>query len=130
MRTLLVALLCGFPILENAADDWPASNWIWELPGERQSFTGLLTDPPIQDGHSRAESRRGHDFMRVDFKSNHLPWPYGDAFLYPVGPIVDPPRRGSSDIEAAELLNGLRMNGYREHCEKLKHSEMHGTPAH
>ena len=87
-------------------------------------------DGPLNSGWSFASwCRRGHDFMRVDFKSNHLPWPYGDAFLYPVGPIVDPPRRGSSDIEAAELLNGLRMNGYREHCEKLKHSEMHGTPA-
>ena len=131
MRTLLVALLFGFPILGGAADDRPASNWIWELPGERQSFTGLLTDPQFRMVIRELESRRGLDFMRVDFKPLPLPGPYGDAFSYPVGPVVVPPPRNSlsKSIEAAEILNGLRMDGYRRHCETLRHSELQGTPA-
>jgi len=128
VRTLLIALLFAFPILGDAGDDWPASNWVWKLPEERQSFTGLLTDDDFRRVIRQLE-KRGNDFMRVDFKPLHLPGPSGDAFSYPVGPIVVPPRSPGRDIEAAELLNGLRMNGYREQCEKLKHGEMDGTPA-
>ena len=126
MRTLFIALLFGFPILGDAADDQPVSNWLWELPGERQSFTGLLTDPEFRMVIRELENRRGVDILRPP----RVLGPFGDAFSYPPGPIVDPPR-GSfrRGIEAAEILNGLRMNGYREHCESLKHSEMHGTPA-
>jgi len=108
VRTLLIALLFAFPILGDAADDWPASNWVWKLPGERQIAS--------------QEVRKV-----VDFKSL-LPGPYGDAFSYPSGRIIEPPRNSQS-IEAAEILNSLRMDRYRRDCEMLKHTEMHGTPA-
>jgi hypothetical protein len=129
MRTLFIALLFGFPILGNAADDRPASNWVWELPGERHSFTGLLTDPEFRIVIRELESRRGRDLMSVDFKPLHPLSASGATFVHPVGPIVDPSRSIRRSIESAELLNGLRMNGYREHCEKVKHSELQGTPA-
>ena len=125
MRTLVIALLFAFPILGNAADDWPASNWIWQLPGERQSFTGLLTDDDFRRVVRELENRRGDDFL--DFKSR-LPGPIGQGALYPSGRIIEPPRNSQS-IEAAEILNSLRMDRYRQDCEKLKHSEMRGTPA-
>ena len=115
MRTLLIALLFSFPILGDAADDWPASNWIWELPPERQ-FTGLLTDPQFREVVRELENR---DAVRriVAFRA-----------LNPPNEVVVPPRRGDG-IEAAEILNSLRMDRYREQCEKLKHGELQGTPA-
>jgi hypothetical protein len=124
VRTLLIALLIAFPILGDAADDRQMSNWVWELPGERQSFTGLLTDDDFRRVVRELESRRGDDFL--DFKSR-LPGPIGQGALYPSGAIIGP-RRGSQSIEAAEILNSLRMDRYRQDCEKLRHSEMHGTP--
>jgi hypothetical protein len=128
MRTLLVTLLFGFPILGNAADDRPASNWVWQLPGERPSFTGLLTDDDFRRVIRQLESR-GHDFLSLDFKPLQPLSASGQAFLYPVGPIVDPRRSISRSIESAELLNGLRMDGYRRHCETLKHNELQGRPS-
>jgi hypothetical protein len=117
MRTLLVALLFGFPILGVAADDWPASNWVWELPRggwelprERQSFTGLLTDPEFRIVVRELENRRG-----------------GNGILYPSNQMVAPPQKGNG-VEAAEILNSLRMDRYRQDCERLKHGVMHGTP--
>ena len=130
MRTLLIALLFGFPILGGAADDWPASNWIWELPRERQSVTGLLTDPEFRKVVGELEHRRPGSYVAVtNMKQQVRVVDFSLLNRPPVG-IVDP-RRGSQSqsIEAAEILNGLRMNGYREHCEKLKHSELRGTPA-
>ena len=139
MRTLFIALLFGFPILGNAADDPPASNWVWELPGERQSFTNLLTDDDFRrvirqlenrrdEFRSQLESRRS-DFMRADFKPLHPLSPNGNAFLHPVAPVVDPTRSMRRSIESAELLNGLRMDGYRRHCEALRHGELQGIPS-
>jgi hypothetical protein len=123
MRTLFIALLFGFPILGDAADDQPF--WLWELPGDRQSFTGLLTDPQFRMVIRELENRRG-----VDFRPPHVLGPFGDAFSYPVGPILDPPRSSlRRGIEAAEILNGLRMDGYRRNCEALRHGELHGMPA-
>jgi hypothetical protein len=125
VRTLLIAVLFAFPILGDAADDRPISNWVWELPGERESFTGLLTDDDFRRVVRELENRRGADFL--DFKSR-LPGPIGQGALYPSGRIIEPPRNSQS-IEAAEILNSLRMDRYRQDCEKLKHNEMHGTPA-
>ena len=105
VRTLLIALLFG-PVLGDAADDWPASNWIWELPRERQ-FTGLLTEPQFWRVVRELENRRD-----------------------PSVPVVVAPHKSNTNgIEAAEILNGFRMDRYREQCEKLKHSELQGTPA-
>ena len=113
VRTLLIALLFALPILGNAADDWPASNWIWQLPEGRQSFTGLLTDPQFRIVVRELEKRRG---------------PYGNGILYPSIQLIEPTRNGNG-VEAAEILNSLRMDRYRQDCEKLKHGQMHGTPA-
>ena len=132
VRTLLIALLFAFPILGNADDDWPASNWIWQLPEERQSFTGLLTDPEfrmvVRELEDRELEKRRDEFRSfLDVKSR-LPGPIGRGALNPSGAIIDS-RRGRQSIEAAEILNSLRMDRYRQDCEKLKHTEMHGTPA-
>ena len=130
MRTLLIALLFGFPILGEAADDWPASNWIWQLPGER-SFSGQLTGPEFMRVVRELENRRlglyGNgiavtnvrpEIRFVDFNPlNRLS-----------GEIVEP-QRNSQSVEAAEIVNGLRMDGYRRHCETLRHGELQGTPA-
>ena len=129
MRTLLVALLFGLPILGHAADVWPASNWVWQLPPEQRPFSGLLTDSQfrrvIRELEGRDESGSG-DFFRVSNRHD----PYGNGFLYPANPAaVVGPRKLRSGIEAAESLNSLRMDRYRQDCEKLKHSQMHGMPA-
>jgi len=92
--------------------------------GGRQSFTGLLTEPQFRMVIRELENRRGGDFIHP-----HVLGAFGDAFSYPPGPIVDPQRSVSRGIEAAEILNSLRMDRYRQDCERLKHSEMHGTPA-
>jgi len=110
MRTLLIALLFGFPVLADAADDWPASNWIWQMPPEQRSFSGLLTDAEFRIVVRELENRRGHDL------------------LSPSNQMIDPTRKGNG-VEAAELLNGLRMDRYRQDCERLKHGQMHGSPA-
>ena len=148
VKILLIALLYGFPVLGEAADDWPASNWIWQLPGERQglepgtvlpasdvtirSFTGLLTDPQfrmvVRELENRElEKRRVELRSFLDFKSR-FPGPLGQDALHPSGAIINS-RRGRQSIEAAEILNSLRMDRYRQDCERLKHTEMRGTPA-
>jgi|SRR5688500_15866090 hypothetical protein len=99
VRTLLIALLFGFPVVGNA--DGPlVSNWLWQplpappappslAPLSHESFTRLVA------------LSRGRD--------------------------PAPPRK-TNGIEAAEAVNALRMQRYREHCELLKHGELHGVP--
>ena len=115
VKTLCIALLFGFPVLGNAAEDWPASNWLWQLPPER-SFSDLLTDDEFWRAVRQIEDRRDEFRSLLDAKSRLS------------DPSIEPPRNGQS-IEAAEILNSLRMDRYREECEKVKQSELQGTPA-